>query len=316
MYTSTYIPVNMYRENCMVCSNEKSFPADKLLNAYKCITGETVEGVSLKDNVVVFEDNPNDCWTIADVFCAHKAYQTALENNFSFYATCNKAGVPQLFISKPFKGCRILVNAFNMHSVLVTDKSRVAKLSSIIDKKLDSLYCFDLYNTMKALETGTGKYLSAVLVGRDSSDEYMCVSPMTALYSDVTTCYGADAIEELREIMNDNTLVTESFCFQDNFYVRHDLNNGKPMSKDFVAYLIEQYNRLKEKKSNYVEIVNDDYCPEMYYSTDGRYLVNAHTFECIVIRNQHTKKLLESMAAKKYNNKSELQLAWQLAKTE
>ena len=316
MFTSNYLPVNMQRPNCAIYSNEKNFPEERLLEAYTCITGTPVSGVVLQDGVVSFIDDPSIQWTLAEIYCAYEAYKSAAESNFSYYTVTDHKGIPQLFVSKAFKGCRILVNAFNLHTVLLTDKVRVDKVASMIDRKATLLYCNDLFNTMSALESGSGKFLPAVLVNRDTSDEYMYVSPMTAIAYEVSTIYGIDVIEEMRQILDNPNIDTPSFHVDSDKLYRKDSPIYKPLPMDFVKYLVSLYDKLKAKKNNYIELNNENYEVELFYSTNQRYLINAKTFECVVIKNQHTKQILSNFASKDITTADQLHLVWMLAKTE
>ena len=317
MFTSTYLPVNMNRTNCAVYSSEKVFPKDKLLKAYALLTYNAVSGVHLREGKIGFLDSPEIEWTIPEVYLAYEAYKQAEENDFSYYIVKDAEGIPQLFISKAFKGHRLLVNAFTMKTILLGNRQLVNKAASLIDKTVTSLYSINLFNTLKAIESGSAKFLQAIIVNKDTDEEYMAVNPMTTVLSDVTTEYYRDALDELRAIQDDHNVVTESFYFDEDHFVRKDLpNSWEPMSSAHVKYLLETYDKVSAKKSNYIPICNEKYVPELYFSTNYRYLVDAKTFECVIIKNQHTKSLLTSFATKGIISSDQCMLAWQLAKTE
>ena len=307
----------MRRKNCAVYSNEKVFPEDKLLKAYAFITNRTADGVYLNEGNVAFLDSPETTWTYPEIYLAYEAYHQAAVNNFSFYSVKDEHGIPQLYISKAFKGHRILVNAFTMHSVILGNKQLVNKVASLIDKTASCHYCVDLFNTLQAIESGSAKFLPAVLVMKDQDEEYMAVSPLTTVMSEMTTSYASDLIDEFRSVHADRSVVTESVKFENDRFIRTDLpKSWQPMSVDHVEYIINTYDKIREKKSNYVELNNENYETELFFSTNYRYLVNAKTFECIVIKNQHTKSLLIDFASRNTIPTDKLQLAWMLAKTE
>lgn len=316
MFISTYLPVNMHRVNCAIYSSEKVFPEEKLLQAYSFITGHAVEGVEWNDGNVTFTDDPDTLWTLPEIYLAYEAYNQAAINKFSFYVVKDAENIPQLFISKAFKGHRILVNAFTMHSVLLGKQQLVNKAASMIDKTATSHYCVDLFNTMRDIERGSAKFLPAIIVNKDTEDEYMSVSPMLTAFTDVTTYYAKDVLDELREIRDDHNKVTKSFKFENDMYVRYDSRTWRPLSPEHVDYILNTYDNIKTKKSNYIEFHNENYETELYFSTNFRYLVDAKTFECIVIKNQHTRNLLISFSKRCLVTSNELQLAWMLAKTE
>lgn len=317
MFYSTYIPINIHRVNCAIYSNEKIFPIAKLKDAYAFISGEKVNGVIMNEGNVSFVDSPDTIWTVPEIYLAYEAYTQAEKNNFSFYVVKDKDNIPQLFVSKAFKGHRILVNAFTMHSTLLTKKQLVDKAASVIDKTYSVTYCNALYDTLEAIESGSAKFLSALVVGKGTEDEYLAVNPLTTVLSEMTSRYGADIIQEFRDILADPEHDTESFTCVNNRYIRKDLpESWSPLPADHLRNIISIYDSVISKKSNYIELNNENYETEYYFSTNYRYLVNAKTFECVIIKNKHTKDLLIQMAMQNRVPSERLALAWMLAKTE
>lgn len=317
MFMSSYLPVNMKRMNCAVYSAEKVFPEEKLLAAYSFITDHDVEGIFMHDGNVSFFEAPETVWTIPEIYLAYEAYKQAAKNNFSYYIVKNDEDIPQLFVSKAFKGHRLLVNAFTMRTVLLGNKQLVNKVASLIDKTASSSYCIDLFNTLQSIELGSAKFLPALIYEKDTSDESLIVSPMLTPMSEVTNTYGADLIEEFRKVRENPNLVTESVKIDGGEVVRYDLpKSWTPMSTEHVDYIINTYDKIREKKSNYACIHDTNYNPVLYFSTNQRYLVNARTFECVIIKNQHTKSLLADFVRRNVVSQGEATMAWMLAKTE
>lgn len=316
MYRSTYLPVNMNRLNCAVYSAEKVFPKEKLEQAYAFVTGKSVEGVMWVDGNVTFISDTNINWTIPEIYLAHNALETAMENNFSFFMVKDDNDIPQLFVSKAFKGHRILVNAMTFQTILIGNRQLLNKAASMIDHSYSSLFCFNFFNTVAAIESGSSKFLSAVLVNKDTDEEYMAVNPLTAMYADAVDKYYADELEEMREIRVGNVNETKSFLRIDDTIKRKDLEYWPALPFDHVDWLIETYVKIREKKSNYIPLINDDNEPESFFSVNQRYLVDAASFECIVIKNKSVKELLTALAQKPHNSHDQLMLMWMLAKTE
>lgn len=318
MFLSTYVPVNMRRVNCAVYSNEKVFPEERLLAAYSFVNGEKAEGIHMCDSHVMFIDDPSIHWTIPEIYLAYEAYRQAKISDFSYYAAKDKNGIPQLFISKSFRGHRLLVNAFSMRTILLGNTQLVAKAASLIDKTLDNRESVDLFNAMVSIEKGSSKFLPALIVHRDTPDEFMAVSPSTTPGSEVNPIFGSDEMEEIIHLFNGGEPL-EGYTYAKNangdFY-RTDLDHNVTVPVDLARYLIDVYTRVKSKKSNYVELCDESYEAVLYFSTDHRYLVYARTFECVVIKNQHVKTLLTEFAKKCVMSSDQLQLAWMLAKTE
>lgn len=317
MFYSTYLPVNMNRTECVIYSRDKSFPLEMLLQAHAVFTGTEVEGVNFEGGVVTFDNDPSVHWTMSEVFLALNAYSVAKDNNFSFFIVRSTEGVPQLFVSSQFYGHRILVNAINMRSVLVGQQYLLSKITSIIDKRADYKYCQDLFDAISGIVGGSSKILQALICNKGTDDETLCVNPLTTMYNEATVYYAKDLIDDFVAVLNDKTLDTGSVAFENNKFVRHDLGDWwPPMNVDHVMGIIELYNKTLDKKSSYIPIVDQEYAPKLYFSVNKRYLVNAVTFECVILKNQNLKELLTIMANNSTNSQGEIQLVWMLAKSE
>ncbi|MCM1235271.1 MAG: hypothetical protein NC489_34655 [Ruminococcus flavefaciens] len=272
--------------------------------------------VLLENNMVTFAEEPEYKWTIPDVYLACEALHSAEENNFSFYTVSNKEGIPQLFVSKAFKQCRLLVNALTFRTVLVTKPNLVRRISVMIDMKYSNFYCMNLFDVISELENGASNYLDAIIVGRDTDDETMIVNPITTLYSDDNIYYAREMVEEYRTILSKSGEETEYVELADDMIRRKNVENFTPISTAHAKNMVELYDKLLAKKCNYVDLVGDDYETHFYVSTNWRYLVSATTFECVVVTNINIKKLLQSYVAQSTTPVSDLTLCWMTARTE
>lgn len=316
MFISTYIPVNVNRTNCAVYSESKVFPRERLLAAKDKLLGNNPAGVVMEEGIISFIDDKTIQWTIAEVYLASETLRVAEENDFGFYMIKDHNNIPQLFVSKSFKRSRILINAFNMQSVLLTKPQLVSKAASVIDKTFDTSYCSYLFNTLRDIENGAAKFLNAVLLYKDTVDEVMCVNPLTTLMSDITTFYPVEVMNDLRKVYEDKSMRTDTIVFENNRFRRVDTDIFEPMRENFVKDILEMYDKVRSRKSNYIPLVDETCNTRLYFSTNHRYLVNAATFECVIIKNQHTKSLLECWSTKSVIPRDQLELVWMLAKTE
>ncbi len=318
MFLSTYVPVDMHRVNCAIYSAEKIFPEERLLFAYELITSGRANGVYMKDDCVMFIDDDKTRWTLAEIYLAHEAYAQAKRSSFSYYTARDVNGIPQLFISKSFRGHRLIVNAFSMRTLLLSNGKLVAKAASLIDKTIGSRDAVDLFNSMSAIESGSAKFLPAVIAYRGTVDEYMAVSPVMTPTAEIGTIYGSEDMEGIKAALGEDAddengmyKLTESGELK-----RVDIESMPPIPVDVARYLIEVYDKMLTKKSNYIELRNENYMPEMYFSTNQRYLVNARTFECVVIKNQYMKALLTACSKQDTISSGQLYMIWSLAKSE
>lgn len=317
MFISNYIPVNVNRTNCAVYSESKVFPKDKLMNAVAALKGDAVPGVVLEDGVVSFVDDPTTQWTVAEVYLANETLLVAEKNDFSFYMVRDSNGILQLFISKSFKRSRILINAFNMRSVLLTKPQLVNKAASIIDKTYNTAQCANIFNTLRDIENGAAKFLSAVICYRGTDSEILCVNPITTILSETQRMYPTEFIEELRKVMLDHECESELVRYEGGKYIPvENANTYDVMKESFVKDLIATYDRVMSNKSNYIPLNDENFNTRLYYSTNHRYLVNAETFECLIIKNQHTRSYLDYLATKMSISHDQLELVWMLARTE
>lgn len=315
MFFSTYLPINMRRTNCAIYSRTKSFPEARLIDAHNVLTtGESVTAHVVDDGTVSFTDDLSIVWTLPEIFLAWEAYQVAQRENFSFYSVMDDAGIPQMFISKQFKGHRIVVNAFTFKTLLLTNRMLVNKAAVLVDKKITRVEGQRLFDTMCNIEEGRAKYLTSLLTGRDTVDETLFVSPITSLYSDYTIMYGTDLIEEYRLVNNDKTIETDCIKFENGHFIRKNLTTYPAFTQEHVNFLIEQFVKCSEKKSNYIPLYDEDCELRLFYSTNCRYLVDAQTFEIVTITSQNIKAMLNSMCNKDSCPMENLNLAWKLAK--
>lgn len=317
MFISKYLPVNIRRVNAAVYTQNNVFPADLLVKAKAALTGDsTVNDVLVEENGVTFVEHPTIHWSIPDIYLACEAYEAAFANDFSFYTVRNKEGVPQLFISKYFKGSRLLINALTFQTILVRTPSLVKRISSMVDKQFDTAYCVTIFNVIEDLEAGSTRYLDAIIVDRGTETETMIVNPVTTLFADDNVYYGVELIEDFRTLLEDPTAEVDTYHIEDNMYIRNERVGYQPLPHTHVQNMVKLYDRLCAKKCNYVDLIGDDCDTHFFVSTNWRYLVNARTFECLIIYNANLKKLLQSYVSAGKTPVDQLIMCWELAKTE
>lgn len=305
----------MRRTNCAIYSRTKFFPEARLLDAHNLLengSGNTAH--ILSDGTISFTDDLTIVWTVPEVFLAWEAYQVALAENFSFYTVKDDAGIPQLFISKQFRSHRIIVNAFTFKTLLLTNKMLVNKAAALVDKKLSRIEGQRLFDSMLNIEEGRSKYLNSLFMGRGTPDETMIVSPISSLYSDYTVMYGTDLIQDYKAVSENKSLDTAGVYFSNGYYIRKGMDTYPAFTQEHVNYLLEQYEKCCEKKSNYIALCTEDMEPMLYYSTNCRYLVDAFTFEILTVTSQCIKAMLNSMCSKEFCTIESINLAWKLAK--
>lgn len=310
MYQSTYIPVNMKRPDCAVYSKTNKFPEDRLIRAYKYISGEKVTGLSMDENFVVFLDDQTIRWTIPEIMQAYYAYTTAADNSFSYYTINGDDGVPHLFVSKVFRSHRILVNALTMQSVILSNRQHISKVASLINKTVGTVFCYNLFRVISSLEENKGRFLTSLIVYRDTQDEAVVLSPITSEDTGNGFMIGIEVIEDWRNIIDNKLTEGDLFTFDGSVFTHKILTTYEPVSLQYVQYAISQYDRAKSKKSNYIDLENQNYHTMYFYSTNQRYLVNAKTLECLIVSNRIIKKQLNDCAAKAFSSNDKLLSLW------
>ena len=314
MFRSKYLPVNVKRCNSAVYTTTNCYPTDLLLQAEEALSHGKGLGttVLLEDNNVTFVGSPEISWTVPDVYLACESLHVAENNN---YTVCDKEGVPQLFISKAFKKHRLVVLAFTFETVLVTKANLLKRVASMIDHTYDHNFCINFFYTVAALEDNKNKYLSGIIVGRDTEDEAMIVNPITTLYADNNIIYDKQVIEDYRTLLECPTAVCECVEIVDDLFQRKGRINFTPVTKQHAKEMVELYDKMTAKKNNYIDLQNGTYDTLYYVSSNLRYLVNAQTFECVVVKNAYIKRLLQ-----KYVNQGsttlDLIFCWRMANVE
>lgn len=318
MFLSKYLPVNIKRVNAAVYTQGGVFPADLLKKAAEALSsGNTTGGeVVVEDGTVTFAQNPEIRWSIPDIYLAHESLMTAQENNFSFYVVNDKQNVPQLFVSKEFKKHRLLVSALSFNTVIVTKPELVKRVSVMIDGHFDSAYCMNVFNMIEQIESGNPHYMEALIWGRDTEDECMIVNPITTLYAEDNNIYSKDVIEDYRTLLADPTADTEYVMVEKDMFARKNVTGYQPVSIPFAKSIVSLYDKILQKKNNYLCICGEDYETYYYVSTNWRYLVNAQTLECVVVLNTNIRKMLQSFVANGTNPVNELTLCWLVASKE
>lgn len=317
-YLSKFLPVNIKRVNAAVYTQNNMYPADLLLKAKAALINRNSQqsDVVFDDTGVTFIDHPEIQWAVPDIYLACEAYQVAVDNNFSFYTVRNKEGIPQLFVSKYFKGCRLLINAYTFETILVKKPELVKRVSSMVDKQYEAGYCVYIYKVISDLENGSTNYLDAIITGRGTEDECMVVNPITTLFADDNVYYDKPIIDDYRTLLENQDAETETVIIDDDMFQRKNVTNFAPLPKSHVQNIVKMYDRLCAKKCNYINVIGDDWETYFYVSTNWRYFVNAKTFECIVIKNANIKRLLQMYVKNSTTPVEQLLLCWELAKTE
>lgn len=315
MFHSKYIPVNLFRENASVHSPKIVYPIDLLTIAHEALVKDSSANgqVTVNSGKVSFLEHPEIVWTVPEIYLAWEAYQVGLENKFSFYIVNSTIGTPAMYVSKAFKKTRIIVNPYNFRSLIITQPQQLKKVSSMIDKTYPIEYCIDMFTVFQNLESRTNNYLDAIIVDRDNADESLVVSPITSLYSEYFTIYSKQLIEDYRKIIADHEVVTELAAYKNGMIARTNLTKDYAISEDYAKALVEMYDKAYAKKSNYVEIMDMHYNTIYYVSTNWKYLVNAATFEVVVIQGANTRQLIKNCVKEKTVTKLFMYTIWNLA---
>ena len=314
MFFSKYIPVDIRRTSAAIYHPNGVFPVENLLQAeaaLSCNYGLN-KNVIVENGIVSFPLNSSIRWTIPDVYLACEAYHTADDNNFSFYTVTSDNKHPQLFVSKAFKGHRVLVNAHTFESLILTKPNIIKRVASMIDHHYSFQYCMDFFDTAKALETNTGKFLDAIITDRNTSDETMIVSPLMSTYANDNIYYSKDLLDEYFALLLDPNTETELARVDGDTICRKNVKNHEPITIAFAKELVDTYQKLLAGKSNYLTLCDETYESCYYLSTNFRYLVNARTFEVRVIENLNMKQQLKEFAVDGKAPLQSLNYCWQM----
>lgn len=316
MFTSKFIPVKVQSEKeTTVYSAGKVFPASLLDQVQAYVTGQGDGGnnVVIKEGMYTFKSNPEYLWTLADIVQACEALRVARENQFSFYIVYNNQKIPNLFISSRFDTCRILVNAFTYRSVIVSDPQLVKKLSSMIGRSYEDAYLDNLFNMIHAKESGRSRYLDGVICNRYSDEAQLTVNPLMDININNGPWYDLSEIEELRQIVYEKVQETENYKVDGSFITKPEVPSAQPISFDYANFLIGLCDRLLEKKTDYITLVDEETCyPYLYLSTNFKYLVKASTFECATISNINLRDWILSYTQQDYIARATMDTMWKL----
>ena len=323
---NNYIPVNLNRNNATIYSSKDIYPVETLVKVHDALTSGNTNDVVVNDGIITLLTQPDVKWHLTDFYMAHKAYEVAVENKFSYYAVMNEHDVPALFISKQFHGHRILCNAYTMESVLVSSNNYLSKIASMIDHSYPNKYCMNLFTAISNIYKGSSKYLTGILVHKGNADmTHLRVSPVMAPYiNGIEFGYTPSLIEEFREI-KDGATQTDSLIYSNGVVsFREDVCDEAecslpPFKYTYIVDVVNLYDKIVRKNVSYLPIyveTRDGVEVHSYISTDGTMLVDANTFECVKLRNSLVIKMFAMFASCDACSASDLQMGWSIAKTE
>lgn len=301
-----FIPVDIDRTTAAIYTASQIYTLDKLEAAYKYISGDkSIQNVLVDNGTIMFSDDASIHWTYASVIAAYEYYKIARDNHFSFYKVTDANNNAILLISKQFATCRLLIDLFTYRAVYVTQKSLRARLASLIDKKIDRNVALRLFNTIYGIETGEYTYIDAIIVNRDTTDEYLAVSSVKLSSNHDYIRFEPPIYNELIAIANGDTPMTKHYKLDEGNIV--GIDNDEKYSLQTIKYLETIRNKVYASKSNYYEIFDAaTNNPVFYISTNFRYVVDAYTFRLHTMKNITLINLARQLAGEHYIDSNSL----------
>ena len=294
-----FIPVDIDRTTASIFTVSQIYPIDRLEAAYKYISGDkSIQNVLVDNGTIMFSDDDKIHWTYPCVIAAYEYYKIARDNHFSFYKVVDKYGNITLLISKQFNNCRLVIDTLTYRAVFVTQKNLRAKLASLIDKKMELEESTRLFESIYGMETGEHKYIDAIIVNRDTTEEYMAVSPIKMPTDVGTTFFEPYVYAELISILNEDTPMTANYRLDAGNIVSMD--GQEKLALSTVKYIELLHNRVYASKSNYYEIFDLNNKPVFYVSTNFLYVVDANTFRHYTMRNIALINIARQLAGEHY----------------
>lgn len=318
MFISKFIPININRTTEAVFTAKGLFPArllDAAMDALNC--GENDIAWS-NENEVYFYEHPEVMWSITDILPVYNILEAARKVNFSYYTVCDEFDNIQILVSKLIGNARLVTFSTSMETFIVKEPSLVKLVSSFIDKQCSLEAVLKLRTTLYAFENMNGKFLNALLVDRGNTDEgFMALNPILCPNVLEFHMYGFDLLEEVEELLN-GSKETGSFYTEADGTIVHKNSSNFKFTRGYAENLVHTYHELLKTKSNYAVLYDDEnLCPCLYVSTNYRYLVNAETFDTVILKNEHLKATLDCLLEvnNKYNRRL-LNSLWEAANAE
>lgn len=314
MVTIRFVPVNIKRRNCTVYSNDTSYPLELLERAVDFLRDGKQSGVYYGDSGDIrFSDNDTIAWSLANVYLAYNAYCVARDAGISFYIVMGEEKLPELFVSSQIHNGRIVVNAHDMSSLYITHPVHRSKLSALVDKSVSSQHCYNLFTTLRDIERGKKHYLHSLIINRGLVNEEMKLSPILTPGELSDIAWTPETVQALRNVYNHVEAENDYFVAKDTHFITNYLDKPIHIVSGMVEYVLNTYDQLAHKKSNYFALRDLDGKARIYLSTNFRYAVQASSFRVVTISNQQTRNLLKLYAKKEQVSYSDLNLAWEFA---
>lgn len=318
MFISKYIPININRTTEAVFTSKGLFPArllDAAMDALNC--GENGVAWSI-ENEVYFYEYPEIMWNVADALPVYNMLEAARKANFSYYTVCDEFDNIQLLVSKLIGNIRLVTFSTSMETFIVSAPPLVKLVGSLIDKQCSLEVVFKLRSILCTFESMTEKFLNALLVDRNNADEgYMALNPVLCPNALDLHIYGFDLLDELESILNGSKETDGFYAEADGTIVRKNSSNFK-FTHSYAQNLVHTYHELLKTKSNYAVLYDEENsCPCLYVSTNYRYLVNAQTFNTVILKNEHLKATIDCLleTSNTYNRQL-LNSIWEAANAE
>lgn len=314
MFLSTYLPLKVAsKTEAAVHTSENIYPYELLQEAHDSLTGKPSNNVIVNNGNISFVSNPEIRWFLCDIVNAYERFQIAKESKFAFFPVYNMKGTISLYVSSVFKCSRLLVDAYTMQTVLVTKAALIKRLSTIIDKRVESSYAMNLFQYARALEAGYKNYLDAWISNAGTDDELVCMNPLTCLYVENSEWYFWDELTEIEQIVTGATVETERYILQSNTLRRKDLEHETPISVEWGKHVVTTWHKLHERQRSYLPIndIEEKY-PLCYCSTDLHHFVDAATGEHVTVKNKSFRETLKQCVTDEYIDRNAYNVLWQV----
>lgn len=271
MRSAPYLPVDIFSNNGYVYTRNNSYTIDYLKEAYDLVAhGQHIDA----------EENTS----ITDIVAAYNYYKVAYECKLCLHPIFGvQADREVAFVSDTFDSIIVVVDAITLEEYIITYPWMQKKIKGLINKWVDDIEFHSLLTLYAGLSKSKKDYSNAIIVNRDTKDEYMQIAPF------ILRDYNSNVRFEPYYY---DALVSAFETTKSNDYFDFDLRNQSVVSKDgSEVYLVKDIPRLiiahdavYESKSNYIELrVESCDEPRLYVSTDWKHIVDAKTFRTYLV---------------------------------
>ena len=284
MKSCPFIPVAFDTNHGYIYTRKASYALEFLETAYSLLES----GQPMPDDTIA---------PVTDIVAAYHYAQIAKENMFSFHPIFGlKSDCEIAFVSDQFDGILIVIDALTLDIYFITQFWQQDIIKDLVNTWVEDAHLYYLLKAYHGISTNPKNFVKAVIVNRDTPEEYMSVAP----YLLPEYCHNSVFEKEYY----DSLAITYN-TLKPSKYFKVNIDQGCITSQDdYEYYTMKDVQRIGvihdyvyATKSDYIELFSTDSgdVPRFYIAKDFKHIVDSNTFRDYQVSYQTLQKFLRSL---------------------